>query len=105
MAPDVVTYASRDPSHTVLYQVIADHLETFLASLAADPEANGLLLMCSANFTTTCSVASWPMGFFAWDVTPARKRFYWRLAASGAAFAPPVQAGAWPKRRLTWWRV
>lgn len=34
--------ASRDPSRTVLYQVIAPHLETFLASLAADPEANGL---------------------------------------------------------------
>jgi hypothetical protein len=42
MAPAVTTYAPRDPSRTVLYQVIADHLETFLASLAADPEAKGL---------------------------------------------------------------
>jgi hypothetical protein len=42
MAPALATYAPRDPSHTVLYTVIADHLETFLASLDADPEATGL---------------------------------------------------------------
>jgi hypothetical protein len=35
-------YVPRDPSQTVLYQVIADHLETFLASLDADPDATGL---------------------------------------------------------------
>jgi len=42
MAPAVATYAPRDPSQTVLYHVIAEHLETFLASLADDPEATGL---------------------------------------------------------------
>ena len=42
MAPAVATYAPRDPSRTVLYHVIAEHLETFLASLADDPEATGL---------------------------------------------------------------
>src|SRR5919108_1775593 len=42
MAPVVPTYAPRDPSQTVLYAVIAEHLETFLASLADDPEATGL---------------------------------------------------------------
>jgi hypothetical protein len=35
-------YQPRDPSHTVLYQVIAEHLETFLATLDADPTAKGL---------------------------------------------------------------
>src|SRR5438132_13124106 len=35
-------YVPRDPSHTVLYHVVADHLETFLASLDADPDAQGL---------------------------------------------------------------
>jgi hypothetical protein len=29
-------YVPRDPSTTVLYRVVADHLETFLASLDAD---------------------------------------------------------------------
>src|SRR5215472_8536840 len=42
MAPAVATYAPRDPSGTVLYHVIAEHLETFLASLDNDPEATGL---------------------------------------------------------------
>jgi hypothetical protein len=42
MAPAVATYAPRDPSQTVLYTVIAEYLETFLASLAEDPEATGL---------------------------------------------------------------
>jgi hypothetical protein len=34
-------YQPRDPSGTVLYQVIAEHLETVLATLAADPTAKG----------------------------------------------------------------
>src|SRR5215510_10339170 len=42
MAPAVATYEPRDPSRTVLYKVVADHLETFLASLDADPNAKGL---------------------------------------------------------------
>jgi hypothetical protein len=42
MAPAVATYAPRDPSRTVLYHVIAAHLEILLASLADDPEATGL---------------------------------------------------------------
>ena len=42
MAPAVATYAPRDPSRTVLYHVVAEHLETFLASLHDDPEAPGL---------------------------------------------------------------
>ena len=42
MAPAIATYEPRDPSRTILYHVIADHLETFLASLDADPDATGL---------------------------------------------------------------
>jgi len=42
MAPAVATYTPRDPSRTVLYTVIADHLETFLAALDADPNTPGL---------------------------------------------------------------
>ena len=42
MALAVATYEPRDPSRTVLYKVVADHLETFLASLDADPDAKGL---------------------------------------------------------------
>ena len=42
MAPAVATYEPRDPSRTIFYKVIAEHLETFLASLDADPAAKGL---------------------------------------------------------------
>jgi hypothetical protein len=35
-------YVPRDPSQTILYQVVAAHLETFLATLTADPTATGL---------------------------------------------------------------
>ena len=42
MASAVTTYVPRDPSGTVLYHVIAEHLETFLVLLADDPDATGL---------------------------------------------------------------
>jgi hypothetical protein len=42
MTSALTTYEPRDPSRTVFYKVIADHLETFLASLDADPDANGV---------------------------------------------------------------
>src|SRR5712692_1502908 len=42
MAPAVAAYEPRDPSRTVLYKVIAEHLETFLASLDDDPDTKGL---------------------------------------------------------------
>ena len=41
-APAVATYTPRDPSQTVLYTVIAEHLETFLASCHDDPDGSGL---------------------------------------------------------------
>ena len=42
MAPAVATYVPQDPSQTVLYHVIAEHLETFLASCHDDPDGSGL---------------------------------------------------------------
>ena len=42
LAASPSAYVPRDPSTTVLYHVVADHLETFLASLDADPDAKGL---------------------------------------------------------------
>ena len=42
LAPAPSSYVPHDPSQTVLYRVVADHRETFLASLDADPDAKGL---------------------------------------------------------------
>ena len=52
MAPAVATYEPHDPSRTVLYKVIAEHLETFLASLDADPAATGLPAYVQLTFRT-----------------------------------------------------
>ncbi len=51
MAPAVPTYAPRDPSSTVLYQVIAEHLETFLASCHDDPDGSGLPAYVEREFS------------------------------------------------------
>src|SRR5215831_9439062 len=50
MAPAVPTYAPRDSGDTVLYKVIAEHLETFLASGHDDPEATGLPVYVQQEF-------------------------------------------------------
>ena len=50
MAPAVPTYAPRDSGDTVLYKVIAEHLETFLASCHDDPEATGLPVYVQQEF-------------------------------------------------------
>ena len=44
MAPALATYEPRDPSRTVLYTVIADHLETLLASLDAATQKTTMAL-------------------------------------------------------------
>ena len=50
MTPAVATYAPHDPGRTVLYNVIADHLETFLASLDAAPNTTGLPVYVQREF-------------------------------------------------------
>jgi hypothetical protein len=50
MAPGVATYEPRDPSRTVLDNVSAEHLETFLASLDADPDAKGFPASVQGEF-------------------------------------------------------
>src|SRR4029450_12422753 len=50
MAPAVPTYAPRNSGDTVLYKVMAEHLETFLASCHDDPEATGLPVYVQPEF-------------------------------------------------------
>jgi hypothetical protein len=55
-------YVPRDPSQTLLYQVVADHLETFLASLDADLDAKGFPayvqraagVLCPSSYAPPC---------------------------------------------------
>ena len=66
------TYQPRDPSSTILYQVVAEYLETFLASIDADPTAKGLPSYVRTSFRPTSSAASSLTAFCGWPVTPVR---------------------------------
>ena len=104
MAPAVATYEPRDPSRTVLYTVIAEHLETFLASLDADPAAKGLPAYVQREFYDYLQCGILAMAFSAWAVTPASKSCSCPSVASGGGFVRRVRAGGWPRRRPTWSR-
>src|SRR4029450_1702207 len=96
------SYIPRDPSQTVLYTAVADHLETFLASLDTDPDARGLPPMWNANCTPTCSAASSRTALCGWAVTPATTSCCSPSAASGAGFVRGVAGGAGPRPRRAW---
>ena len=49
-------YVPRNPSTTVLYRVVADHLATLLASLNAAPDVRGLPVYVAREFMTIYSV-------------------------------------------------
>ena len=57
--------------------------------------------MWNVNFTTICGVASSPMAFSGWAVTPASTSCCCPSVANGAAFAPRVPGDAWPRWRPT----
>ncbi len=86
MAPAVATYEPRDPSRTVLYKVIAEHLETFSPLSPPIPMPNDCQPIYNESFMTTCSAASSLTAFSEWDVTLAKKRCSWPSVASGGGF-------------------
>src|SRR5215510_14197127 len=90
-------YVPRDPSQTLLYQVVADHLETFLASLDAAPDAKGFPAYVQRAFYDYLSAASSRMVSSGWAVTPATRSCCSPSAASSGGFVPPVPGGAWPR--------
>ena len=69
MAPTPPTYAPREPSRTVLYKVVSEHLETFLASLDADPDATGLPASVEREFydDVPCSILAHGFLRLGWD--------------------------------------
>src|SRR6516165_9076532 len=101
MAPALATYAPRDPSHTVLYTLIADHLETFLASLDANPDATGLPAYVQREFYAYLQCGILAYGFLRLGCDTCPKELLLPSAASGAGFARRVRPGAWPRRRPT----
>src|SRR5262249_14259033 len=95
MAPAVATYAPRDPSQTVLYHVIAEHLETFLASCEADPEATGLPAYVEREFYDYLRCGILAHGFLRLGCDTCHHELLVPFSCKGGGFRP-----WWAGRRM-----
>src|SRR5262245_1867709 len=104
MAPAIATYEPRDPSSTVLYKVIADHLETFLASCEADPDAKGLPAYVERELYDYLQCGVLAHGFLrlGCDTCQHEMLLAFSCKRNGGGFARRVPGGAWPRPRPTW---
>src|SRR6266567_277441 len=92
MAPALATYAPRDPSHMVLYTVIADHLEPFLASLDADPEATGLPAYVQREFDAYLQCGILAYGFLRLGCDTCHKELLVPFSCKRRGFCPSCAA-------------
>src|SRR5215468_8849754 len=92
MAPAVATYEPRDPSHTVLYTVIADHLETFLAALDADPDATGLPAYVEREFYAYLQCGILAHGFLRLGCDTCPKELLLPFSCKRRGFCPSCAA-------------
>src|SRR6266536_1818939 len=92
MAPAVATYIPRDPSGTVLYHVIAEHLETFLASLADDPEATGLPAYVEREFYDYLQCGILAHGFLRLGCDTCHKALLLPFSCKRRGFCPSCAA-------------
>src|SRR6266700_3405865 len=92
MAPAVATYEPRDPSHTELYKVIADHLETFLTSLDADPDAKGLPAYVQREFYTYLQCGILAHGFLRLGCDTCPKELLLPFSCKRRGFCPSCAA-------------
>jgi hypothetical protein len=88
MAPAVATYEPRDPSRTVLYTVIAEHLETFLASLDADPAAKGLPAYVQREFYDYLQCGILVHGFLRLGCDTCKKEILLAFSCKRQGFCP-----------------
>src|SRR5437899_4129863 len=92
MAPALATSEHRDPSHTVLYTVIADHLETFLASLDADPDAAGLPASVQREFDAYLQCGILVHGFLRLGCDTCPKELLLPFSCQRRGFCPSCAA-------------
>jgi hypothetical protein len=88
MAPAVATYEPRDPSRTVLYKVIAEHLETFLALLDDDPDAKGLPAYVRREFYAYLQCGILAYGFLRLGCDTCKKEVLLAFSCKRRAFCP-----------------
>src|SRR6267143_2132011 len=92
MAPAVAIYEPRDPSHTVLYTVIANPLETFLASLDADPDATGLPVYVPRAFYDSLPCGILAHGFLRLGCDTCQKELLLPFSCKRRGFCPSCAA-------------
>src|SRR5256885_6497617 len=88
MAPAIATYEPRDPSRSVLYTVIANHLETFLASLEADPDAPGLPAYVEREFYDYLQCGILAHGFLRMGCDTCKKELLLPFSCKRRGFCP-----------------
>src|SRR5262245_19386222 len=92
MAPALATYEPRDPSRTVLYHVIADHLETFLAALDADPDAPALPAYVQREFYAYLQCGILAHGFLRLGCDTCPKELLLPFSCKRRGFCPSCAA-------------
>src|SRR5437016_4868596 len=92
MAPAIATYEPRDPSRTVLYKVIADHLATFLASFEADPDATGLPAYVEREFYDYLQCGILAHGFLRLGCDTCHKELLLPFSCKRRGFCPSCAA-------------
>src|ERR671922_3031366 len=95
MAPAVATYAPRDPSGTVLYHVIAEHLETFLASLNDDPNTTGFPAYVQREFYDYLRCGILAHGFLRLGCDTCKQELLVPFSCKRRGFCP-----SWTGRRM-----
>jgi hypothetical protein len=85
MTPAAVTYEPRDPSQTVLYKVIAEHLET---SLHDDPAAKGLPAYVEREFYDYLQCGILAHGFLRLGCESCQKEVLLAFSCKRRGFCP-----------------
>src|SRR5215510_4826559 len=92
MAPAVATYEPRDSSRTVLYKVIAEHLETCLVSLDDDPDAKGLPVYVQREFYDYLQCGILAHGFLRLGCDTCQKELLLPFSCKRRGFCPSCAA-------------
>jgi len=83
-----MSYTARPPRVTMLYKVIADHLETFLASLDADPDAKGLPAYVQREFYDYLQCGILAHGFLRLGCDTCQKELLLPFSCKRRGFCP-----------------
>src|SRR3954463_8515047 len=97
-----INYERRRPEETTLYQVVQEHLESFVAQVETETGAS-LPDFVKDEFDAFLECGILAHGFLRLCCARvARMRSWWPSPVSDAGFAPPAGRGAWREPLLTW---